>query len=55
MRTEVMSSLVSKAMSTSEKVMKRSAKSCISVKPSRAFEGWESQKAPMRSRVSSLP
>ena len=50
-----MISSASKPTSTSEKEMKRSAKSCMSVKPSRAFAGWESQKAPMRSRVSSLP
>ena len=55
MRTEVISSSGSKPTSTSEKEISRSAKSCMSVRPSRAFSGRESQKAPMRSKVSSSP
>ena len=53
--TAVTASSKSKPTSTSEKEMKRSAKSFISLRPSRASPGRESQKAPMRSRVSSLP
>ena len=54
-RTEVTMSSPSKLTSVSEKVMKRSANCCISVRPLRCSSVSDSQKDPIRSRISSLP